>query len=626
MRGDYIGIVTGEASTDEFSFVFSPEVRRGLKNVYVVVESKGVKVVGRVIEITTDNPLLSAENMKFFVDEKIGSKVGDFFKSNRFTNYTAKCEVLGKFNQERGTIEPLTEPVETGSKVFLIDKELLESLFFSPSPTELFPGYIEQMREARFSLRGDEILTMHCGIFGMTGMGKTTTTGTLLEELTIRGAKSLIFDPHGDYRRLGVLRRELYESVRSEAEDPSKPLGRLVEEVRGFLEGRWRELPLEELPPGFREPLLEEIEEELTTSSICFRLSLLFSLLKGEVVNSLSPSAFRSQLLSWAQEFDFQAVRERVPEDILTRILKLVIEGFPALKLNSFFNKYFVMNLIEAYSGEEITEAQQEHFIRWLDEAEELEGEELIDYLLSKLPSMGTSKSKGAIRRKLEKCKMVLESLVDSSLIPVDSYRVILDFSRRNGSLFPVSNLIFDLTRVSPETVQRALLYSVAYSGFHLHKSRELSFHRGDSSLLFVIEEARSLIPRSGAEDIDHPASKFARNIIRRIATEGRKMALGLLIISQKPSSVDPLPVSQCNTLILHRVVNPEDLSFVKSVGEEISEEDIETLKRVERGVSIVSGTALKLRKSLLVRFRPRLSEEGREHPRPLGRLWPTGS
>ncbi len=307
--------------------------------------------------------------------------------------------------------------------------------------------------------------------------------------------------------------------------------------------------------------------------------------------------------------------------------MKLVIEGFPTIRLDSFFNKYFVMNLIEAYSGEEITEAQEEYFIKWLEEVEEeeLEGEELIDHLLSNVSSMGNSKSKGAIRRKLEKCKMVLNSLSSSGLFPVDSHGLIVEFSKRSGSLFPVSNLIFDLTRVSPETVQRALLYSVAYSGFHLHKSRELSFQEGDSPLLFVVEEARSLIPRSGAEDVDHPASKFARNLIRRIATEGRKMALGLLIISQKPSSVDPLPVSQCNTLILHRVVNPEDLSFVKSVGEEISEEDLETLKRVERGVSIVTGTALKMRKSLLVRFRPRLSQEGREHPTPLKDLWATG-
>ncbi len=292
MENSYIGIVVGEASTDRFSFVFSPTTERGLKNVYVVVESKGVKVVGRVVEITTDNPLLSPENMKFFVDESIKSRVGDFFKSTRFINYTAKCEVLGKFNEGSQTIEPLTEPVETGSKVFLIDKDLLETLFFSHSPTHLFPGHIEQMREARFSLKGDEILTMHCGIFGMTGMGKTTTTGTLLEELTVRGAKSLIFDPHGDYRKLGILREDLFEGVKEEVKS-SKPLGRLVAEYQKYLKEKWNRL-LKGVPRPFRELLLKEMREELTPSSVLFRLALLFSLLDGEVVNSHTPSAFRS--------------------------------------------------------------------------------------------------------------------------------------------------------------------------------------------------------------------------------------------------------------------------------------------------------------------------------------------
>jgi DNA helicase HerA-like ATPase len=631
---EHIGTVYGEATTDGFSFIFSPKKLKDkeLKNAFVVVEGDRYKhkVIGKVVEIVTDNPLLSPENLKFFVEEGIGSKVGDFLKSNRFVSYEAKCEVIGEFDDKNGEVRPLTKPVETGSKVYLISKELLESLFFSKESYQLFPGFIEQVKGARFSLDGDQILTMHCGVFGMTGMGKTTTTTTLLEELTFRGAKCIVFDPHGDYENLGILKEEFFKKLREELENCPK-LRTLVENYRNYLSKKWENLE-NEIPDALKDVVKEEKERELQDDSICFRLAMFCSVLKKDVVEADNVERFIRQLKRFAEEYSFEKLRKEIPEVLLGRLIKLVVKGFPSIKLNDFFDKYFAMSLIESYSGEEFSEAQEGHYVEWLEELEgeiyqkgkEYRDENLLDFLLSKVNRLNDSKrsSKWPIKRQLEKAKRSLLSLKGSSLVSVDSLEVVREFSKKDGKLSFVSNIVFDLTEVSPETVQRALLYSVAYAGFHLHKSKELSFHRGDNPILFVIEEARVLIPHSGAEDIDHPATKFARNIVRRIATEGRKMGLGLLIISQKPSSVDPLPVSQCNTLILHRVINPEDLSFVKSVGEAISDEDVETLKTVEKGVSIVTGTALKLRKSLLVRFRNRLSEEGREHPKPLREIW----
>lgn len=629
MEGKVIGTVFGEASTERFSFIFSPQKAKNLRNAFVVVEikeraGKVYRVIGKVVDILTDNPLLSPENLKFFLDEGIGSKVGNFFRSDRFKTYVARCEVIGEFDEERQAIRPLTKPVETGAPVLFIDRDLLEALFFDGKPYNLFPGSTEQVREARFSLDGDQIVTMHCGIFGMTGMGKTTTTGTLLEELTIRGVKSIVFDPHGDYEKLGILKDKFYSAVRREAMNVGTPLGKLVNDYRNYLKTEWRGLS-DRVPPELKGVIEEEIEGELSENSICFRLALIASVLMKRValpVEGNDVSGFRELLLKFADSFTFEEVRRRVPEDVLKRLIKIRVNGYPNIILDDFFNKYFVMNLIEAYSGEEISEAQQGYFVKWLESLGKEEGEQLLKKLISLLEreTRMREETKNAIKRKLEKAKMTLKA--QNEAIPVDAALFVSEFSSKTGSLSLVSNVIFDLSSLSPETVQRALLYSVVYSAFHLHKSRRLSVQRGDFPILFVIEEARALIPRSGAEDIDHPASKFARNIVRRVATEGRKMGLGLIIISQKPASVDPLPVSQCNTLILHRVINPEDLSFVKTVGESISQEDIETLKTVERGVSIITGTALKTRRSLLVRFRDRLSKEGREHPKPLRNLW----
>ncbi len=634
-----IGRVFGEASTEGFSFILYPQKVRSLRNLFVVVESKDsegktYRVVGKVVDILTDNPLLSPENLKFFVSDEYGKEVADYLRSDRFKTYIARCEVIGEFDEEAGEIRTLTRPVETGAPVFFIDKDLLENLYFIPEPFNLFPGFTEQVRDARFSLDGDQLVTMHVGIFGMTGMGKTTTTGVLLEEFTVRGVKSVIFDPHGDYVNLGILKKDLFSALKEDLKRVGSPLRRLVKDYQLFLKERWSNY-LNSVPQPYSDIVREEMKLELHPSSICFRLAMISSVLKRDVVLPFKERRdetlreFIKKLLKFSEEFDFKKLAKAVPPQILDRLIKLKIEGYPSIILNRFFNKYFVMNMIEAYSGEEISEAQEGIYTKWLDDMEkeiESSGEErrdleLVETLLSKVESLRDSnKSKYPVKRQLEKAKMVLSS--QDRFLSVDSYELVKAFSGKSGFLSFVSNIIFDLSSLSPETVQRALLYSVFYSAFHLHKSGELSVQKGDWPILFVIEEARVLIPRSGAEDIDHPASRFARNIVRRVATEGRKMGLGLIIVSQKPASVDPLPVSQCNTLILHRVINPEDLSFVRTVGESISQEDIETLKTVERGVSIITGTALKTRRSLLVRFRDRLSKEGREHPRPLRRLW----
>ena len=62
--------------------------------------------------------------------------------------------------------------------------------------------------------------------------------------------------------------------------------------------------------------------------------------------------------------------------------------------------------------------------------------------------------------------------------------------------------------------------------------------------VLFALEEARTLIPRqeeSSTTGEMHPATRAARLAARQIATEGRKMGLGMLVISQKPAAVDSI-------------------------------------------------------------------------------------
>ena len=78
-----------------------------------------------------------------------------------------------------------------------------------------------------------------------------------------------------------------------------------------------------------------------------------------------------------------------------------------------------------------------------------------------------------------------------------------------------------------------------------------------------VMEEAHTFIKRY-KEDIDNrDAATICCQVFERIAREGRKFGLGLVLSSQRPSELSPTVLSQCNTFLLHRISNDRDQELV---------------------------------------------------------------
>jgi hypothetical protein len=81
---------------------------------------------------------------------------------------------------------------------------------------------------------------------------------------------------------------------------------------------------------------------------------------------------------------------------------------------------------------------------------------------------------------------------------------------------------------------------------------------------VLVLEEAHTFIARGRDDESATPnASDMCRATFERIAREGRKFGLGLVISSQRPSEISPTVLSQCNTFLLHRLVNDRDQDLV---------------------------------------------------------------
>jgi DNA helicase HerA-like ATPase len=79
-----------------------------------------------------------------------------------------------------------------------------------------------------------------------------------------------------------------------------------------------------------------------------------------------------------------------------------------------------------------------------------------------------------------------------------------------------------------------------------------------------VLEEAHNYArPARTDEDRGH---KLARLAFERIAKEGRKFGLSLIIASQRPSEVSPTIISQCANFVSHRLQNPDDIDHFRRI------------------------------------------------------------
>jgi DNA helicase HerA-like ATPase len=105
--------------------------------------------------------------------------------------------------------------------------------------------------------------------------------------------------------------------------------------------------------------------------------------------------------------------------------------------------------------------------------------------------------------------------------------------------------------------------------------------------LLFVLEEAHAYL-NSGNEGAASVAA-------RRIVKEGRKYGLGAMIVSQRPSEIDPTILSQCGTIFAMRLANASDRSHVTGTVSDNLEGLFNMLPALRTGEAIIVGESVHL-------------------------------
>ena len=159
----------------------------------------------------------------------------------------------------------------------------------------------------------------------------------------------------------------------------------------------------------------------------------------------------------------------------------------------------------------------------------------------------------------IDKCNV---TIIDLSAIPFEVLSIVVSL---------LSRIIFDFA-------------------FHYSKIRHSSGLVNDIPFMLVCEEAHNYIPKNGGAE--YAASKHS---IERIAKEGRKYGLNLMVVSQRPSEVSETIFSQCNNFIVLKLTNINDQSCIKNLLPDNNSSLVDVLPTLAAGECLVVGDAVPL-------------------------------
>ncbi|MBN8190241.1 DUF87 domain-containing protein [Salipiger thiooxidans] len=150
---------------------------------------------------------------------------------------------------------------------------------------------------------------------------------------------------------------------------------------------------------------------------------------------------------------------------------------------------------------------------------------------------------------------------------------------------------VLDLSMLSNEV----LPYACAVIGRILLEARERlpAPSRYNHPWVLVLEEAHNYArPARSDEDRGH---RLARLTYERIAKEGRKFGLSLIIASQRPSEISQTIISQCANFMSHRLQNPDDIDHFRRIIPLQARRLLDQVTILAAGEAIVFGSAFHL-------------------------------
>ena len=549
---------------------------------YVSIEETDRKVIAEIISIDEKN--------------SVGSEIMNKPNSNRMVNLNLIGEISGgafvfgvsKMPFIFSEISIITEidlrtMLEIGNEEIEIDadKQLTRAVSLTIGSSVIFPDY-----DVKINI--DKFFGFHFAVFGNTGAGKSNTVARIIQNVFKKksnsavGAKFIIIDSNGEYEssicELNTINPDI--RVNCLTADSECTEGNCLElPVWALSADDWAVLlhasEKTQIPIIKRAIDIARIFYDPENKDESLKNHILASTVLG-ILNSSDSSPSKSDKLKTiisifsTTEFSLNTI----VGDTGKCIRDLLFVDFGKLKdvesIQKFCDSKIIENVGDILSKSKNVVYDINEFSKAVNFAVLYEG----------------SISSQRIQEYTATLTTRLQALLDS-----DQGRILTKTSFTNIDDYVESilgtNQIVNIDISSLDDSSSEVVVKVITKLFFDHLKRMNT--KADMPVNLIIEEAHRFV-RSESH-----SGALNYNIFERVAKEGRKYGLLLGISSQRPSELSKTVVSQCSNFIIHRVQNPDDLSYISRMVPYISEGIINRLTYLQTGNALIFGTAINL-------------------------------
>ncbi len=405
----------------------------------------------------------------------------------------------------------------------------------------------------------DKMFGLHCAVLGSTGSGKSGAVATLLhavlEHKPIAGTECchpriVLIDPHGEYGTAFGCRAQVYRAY-----DPIGGESTLDEPI---ILPYW-------LMSGeeFRSLVIGKTEREATLQNNVVHKALVHARLAAMGLVGPAPNGFLDAPPSGLTEAVEKEIHifEQEPSEAQGRWIETFDSDKPyPFCLDEFSNhiRYVQAGRISGGKHTSITPS---------------------DY--SKSPQKAVLDKLAVLRNDPRLNFMMAEWSTESA--PLESVIAQLVGEIEGDTERQKDIRILDISGL-PNEVAGPLTAAVARLLFQ-YKLYQTETERARDPVVLVCEEAHRYVPNQGEAEY-----AVAQKAIRRIAREGRKYGLGLMLVSQRPADIESTVISQCGTWLVLRLTNDVDQKHVARFLPDSLSEMVRALPTLAQQEAIFAG------------------------------------
>jgi hypothetical protein len=450
-----------------------------------------------------------------------------------------------------------------GDEVHLVSEKELKNIYGQPDkPYFVKLGHISNADSIPALVDVNKLVTRHSAVVGTTGSGKSTTVASIMNALSdverYPSSRMIMLDLHGEYGQALQDRAYIYKI---DGNSKSK-----LKEKK--LHIPFWALNFDELCEiSFGEFKDEKVKNIVMERVLKYKLdSLKIKSRKGASADTLS-------------------VDSPIPFSIHQLWYELYVETFGTYRKVTGSNPMDNLAYDTDANGKNLIGDPSKGIAPVFKHVETGAGGEKINYLPGSLP-IGKQLLLLGTKLRIPRYDFIFNP--DKWLPDQDgTVEKDLDLLLRNwiGSDRPVT--ILDLSGVPADILQTTIgaLLRLLYEA--LFWARNLSQGGRHRPLLIVMEEAHIYL--------NDNSKGMASKIVQRIVKEGRKYGIGAMIVSQRPSEIDPTILSQCGTFFALRLSNATDRGHITSAISDNLDGLTGMLPILRTGEAIILGEAVKL-------------------------------